>query len=394
MTEEYLHFVWRKKRIPSLNLKLTDGRTIDVLHYGFYNSNQGGPDFSMGIILLDGAELVGPVEMHVKGSDWYLHKHHIDSNYDNVILHVVYENDRQVIQNGRHIPTLELKGLIDPVHKRNYYNGSFVMEGISCSAMRHDHLAALESMKIKAYFERLNIKLTEAQRLAGSSKQRVILRLLAWAFGTTVNRSGFDELCTRIPLSVIRQMGRNDSFDFICSQADLPHGTDAGRITWEFTGMRPQNSPAVRIPQFASCVALLFSMDAETKWLSGGVDFIREILQKLNSPDNNNCQKLSKIFIDHLLINVFIPAIYLDQTVVNEEQIRDRVIDELKSIRPESNKITRMWKREGVIPVSAFDSQALFALNAYYCSRKKCLSCDIGKGVINQVHDTENCFLF
>ena len=58
--------------------------------------------------------------MHVRSSDWYRHKHHLDDNYNNVILHVVYINDKQVIQNGVRLPTLELKNHIDERHFQKY----------------------------------------------------------------------------------------------------------------------------------------------------------------------------------------------------------------------------------------------------------------------------------
>jgi|GEM_PF-6296786 len=45
---------------------------------------------------LDDIIWVGHVEMHCKGSDWYAHHHHLDAAFDNVVLHVVWEDDTPV----------------------------------------------------------------------------------------------------------------------------------------------------------------------------------------------------------------------------------------------------------------------------------------------------------
>ena len=63
----------------------------------------------------------GNVELHVKSSDWYVHHHEIDTAYDNVILHVVWEHNMLVFRNDNTpIPTLELKHCILPHTLRNY----------------------------------------------------------------------------------------------------------------------------------------------------------------------------------------------------------------------------------------------------------------------------------
>ena len=71
--------------------------------------DQKGPDFSCGIVEIDDLVFYGSIEIHVKSSDWYRHQHQNDSAYNNVILHVVYEYDKPIFQNGVLLPTIELK---------------------------------------------------------------------------------------------------------------------------------------------------------------------------------------------------------------------------------------------------------------------------------------------
>ena len=48
-------------------------------------------------ITYDALEWSGNVEVHVKSSDWFSHQHHLDKNYDSVILRVVWEDDIAVM---------------------------------------------------------------------------------------------------------------------------------------------------------------------------------------------------------------------------------------------------------------------------------------------------------
>lgn len=96
MTEDYLHFLWNNKRILAPDLTLVNGNSLTVLSFENYNKYLKGLDFNFAAIELDGIKFYGPIEIHVKSSDWYAHKHHFDSNYNSVILHVVYEHDKEV----------------------------------------------------------------------------------------------------------------------------------------------------------------------------------------------------------------------------------------------------------------------------------------------------------
>ncbi|MGY8926429.1 MAG: DUF2851 family protein, partial [Flavobacteriales bacterium] len=113
MTEDYLHFIWKNKRIPKFDFQLKEHQILTIIDVGEYNEHESGPDFKFGAIQFEGIKFYGHIEMHVKSSDWYKHNHHLDRAYDNVILHVVYENDKEVIQNGFKIPVIELKEIID-----------------------------------------------------------------------------------------------------------------------------------------------------------------------------------------------------------------------------------------------------------------------------------------
>ena len=84
MNENYLHFIWKTKRLPFHLIKTTAQKDILIKHVGYHNTNESGPDFMNGKILYEGLEWCGNIELHVKSSDWYVHKHQKDLAYNNV----------------------------------------------------------------------------------------------------------------------------------------------------------------------------------------------------------------------------------------------------------------------------------------------------------------------
>ncbi len=109
--EAFVQKLWNEQRFFDTNMEAIDRRAIRVLKPGIWNHNEG-PDFMHAEIEIDGKLQIGDVEIHVCSSEWYAHKHHLNSRYNRVILHAVFFNDdfnlRTRLQNGKRISTLEL----------------------------------------------------------------------------------------------------------------------------------------------------------------------------------------------------------------------------------------------------------------------------------------------
>jgi len=113
MKEAFLHHVWQFQYFEKTDLKTTDGQVLLIKHPGYHNLN-AGPDFQHGKIKVDNLNWVGHVEIHYQSSDWFKHQHHQDLAYDNVILHVVWEDNQDIFrEDGSKIPTLALKNRVD-----------------------------------------------------------------------------------------------------------------------------------------------------------------------------------------------------------------------------------------------------------------------------------------
>ena len=90
MKEDFLHYIWQFKKFDFTNLKTITGEQITIIKVGDF-TQLAGPDFFNAQIEIDNQKWAGNIEIHLKSSDWYIHHHEKDDNYDSVILHVVWE---------------------------------------------------------------------------------------------------------------------------------------------------------------------------------------------------------------------------------------------------------------------------------------------------------------
>ena len=116
MNELLLQYIWQHQLFNKQGLTTVQGHTLEILDRGIFNTNQG-PDFLNGRVRLQNTTWAGHIEIHIKGSDWNRHEHSSDRNYDNVILHVVWDNDVLI---PREIPTLMLEDRVSTVVLERY----------------------------------------------------------------------------------------------------------------------------------------------------------------------------------------------------------------------------------------------------------------------------------
>jgi len=160
MKEELLQLVWEQQLFDKSNLKSTENINIEVIHVGFRNSDAGA-DFFNARIKIDDKIWAGNVEIHSKSSNWFLHNHHTDKAYNNVILHIVTEFDKPAIrENGEAIPTIILN--FDKKLEENYKTLLKEQNTIKCSPF----LSKINPLYFKIWQERLLI-----ERLENKSKQ-------------------------------------------------------------------------------------------------------------------------------------------------------------------------------------------------------------------------------
>src|SRR5882724_7265983 len=208
MSESFLHYLWQLQYFEKKNLLTSEGEQVTVLKTGTLNSN-AGPDFFNAKIKIGEIDWVGNVEIHIKSSDWFAHHHEKDAAYDNVILHVVWENDKAVYQNHTAIPTLELKNRVDSSLLDEYRKLINSPTLIACERAfsKVDDLIKI-SMLDKALMQRLETKAGNVSELLKFNKndwEETTYQLLARNFGFKVNADPFFQLSKSLPYKSIQK---------------------------------------------------------------------------------------------------------------------------------------------------------------------------------------------
>lgn len=340
MKENRLHQLWRSKNLPLNNLQLTDGRKLEIIHFGYYNHSAPGPDFALGIIEIDGETFSGSIEMHLKSSDWYSHDHQCDDAYNSVVLHVVLDYDREVYINQEILPTLELKSIIHPFYLLENQLSRSVINPFPCSG-RKVKIKYFDEMKEWAIQKRLK----ELRINSEDSSFDDWTYLLARAF----SRSNLTPEFLR---------------EFLPSRSEF-----YGRNRRSF------KSESVREAQFNT----LRNLDPQNLSALSHNQLNRSL-------NNVECPSIGSDFWRSIRINALFPFLYHQGHLSIDE-----VFHGLRATAAETNYVTRQWQEAGFKIQNSFDSQGLTFLNRYKCELKKCLTCAVGKEILR--NDSKNCVL-
>ncbi|MDC9721365.1 MAG: DUF2851 family protein [Urechidicola sp.] len=417
MKEDLLHYLWQYKLFYTNNLRTTNGATLDVVLVGVPNTNSG-PDFFNAQLRIDKQLWAGNVEIHVKSSDWYVHNHENDENYDNVILHVVWEHDVAVFtKDNTEIPTLELQQLVSKDLLATYHKlFSKQQKWINCEQDIVDvNEFVFHNWKERLYFERLEQKALLIEVLlveTNNNWEAVLFQLLAKNFGLKTNATAFFEMAQQIDFSIVRKEAKQvfnleslffgqlgmlketsenayynklkKEYNYQLKKYKLPK---ADRSMVEYFRLRPPNFPTIRISQLASLYSLqqnLFAELIQLKTLDAIYDFLSVSVSEFwkthytfEKESLKRNKKLTKSFIDLLLINTIIPLkfVYLKQYDKLDQAVFMKLIEQLK---PEKNSVIDNFLILKIKSKNAFETQALLQLKRNYCEKQKCLQCAIG----------------
>jgi len=422
MNESFLHYLWQFQYFDKNDLASSQGEPISILKIGHLNSN-AGPDFSDAKIKIDGIEWAGTVEIHIKSSDWHAHHHQTDAAYENVVLHVVWENDKPICRQDKTlIPTLELKNRVDASILKEYKKLINSPASIACekSFAQVDDLVKL-SMLDKTLMQRLENKanhVNEVLKLNQGDWDETFYHLLAKNFGFKVNADPFYQLAKSLPYKIIQKQNsllqveallfgqagmletktKDEYITSIFQEYKLlaqKYSLLESRLNpsqWRFLRLRPANFPTVRIAQFAS---LLYTSRNIFSQLISSNSFssIEKVLPVDQSAYWKNHYRFGKkakgevpdigeSSIQNIIINTVAPVLVAYGKYKDEQLFIDKAVELLQQLPAEQNKITRTWSALGLNVKTAFDSQSLIELYNNFCQKRQCLNCTVGISIL------------
>ena len=428
--EETLQDLWESGIFGQYELKATCGSKVSILSTGAKNLN-AGPDFFNARIKIGSTVWAGNVEIHHRSSDWEKHGHHLNGAYNNVILHVVTQEDAVTItSHGRKVDTLLLDTqLLNTLLQDKPLNGE--QEESESWLHCHDHIHTISNVRLRRWLTEL-----QGERLEGKCKyiaglrysynrnwEETLILVLAAAMGLPLNSLPFELTLKGIPFDVLFQNKDNllDIEAMLFGQAGFLIEKNLGghydqnlynsyilkidefrsgpidRHMWKFLRLRPASFPTLRISQFASFLHTRLPL-LESILSVGSTEELVQFLKMESSSywDTHylfgKCSPESKKTLGHrsmlgLIINGLVPFLFTFGRSMHHETAIKMANWLLQEKESESNHVIKKWATFSIEPNGLFESQALIQLHNEYCLQKRCFDCHLSAGFIQKVKD-------
>ena len=423
MKEDVLQYIWKTQSFNTSDISTTRGEQVSILAQGIQNTN-AGPDFTNGRLLINGIEWIGDIEIHTTSSQWVTHKHHLDPAYNKVILHVVWEHNKEILRaDGSEVPTIELQNLVQDIWLERYRMLASSLQDIPCQTFIKtvDRVYVTNAFS-RVLLERLKRKsraFLELFESAGNDWNKASYQFLIQNFGFKKNGDAFNRLSLLIEYEVCRKLesklqteaylfgmagliptGVQDDyslklkreFAYLSKKFDLA-AEPMQHMEWRFMRMRPANFPTIRIAQLASflfnnksffrklielpvAAAPNFFRVRPSEYWSSHYHFNRETSHK-----EAGLGKQSSIVLSTNVAAVLLMAYGLQ--LANDSFV-DKSMAFLEQLPNENNAIINLWHSLDISITNAVESQAAIELFNNYCKKAGCLSCSIGNKILKQ----------
>lgn len=416
MNERLLQFIWQHQYFKTGNLFTTQGQPVQVIYPGLLNSNQG-PDFLNAKLKIDTTVWAGSIEIHINASDWQLHKHSSDKNYNNVIVHIVWINDAEL---NLPFPTVCLQEFVSKILLTKYEDLIRARNFIPCEKT----ISTVQELvwikwKERLLIERLQQKAAFIQCMLKKNQnhwEETFWWLLSRNFGTKINADAFEKMAQSIPVNLIAkhrnqliqvealllgQLGLLDK-DFTDDYAILlkkeyrflqkKYNLKPVLHPLYFLRMRPANFPTIRLAQLAALMhnnSRLFETLKEIQQIKEAMALLQVTANDywhyhymLDEESSFKKKTVGKDMITNIMINTVVPVMYTYGYYNNKVNYQTKAVQWMEELNAEKNNITSKFRLLGITNSSAYDSQALLHLKNFYCNKKRCLQCAVGNKIL------------
>lgn len=420
MEEKFLHFVWGTQSFEVRKLATVDGQGLEIFGRGKANQDQG-PDFLGARIKIGYPDFAGAVEIHNTTEEWYAHGHHLDPNYNSVILHVVGKSSGKPVrrQDGSFVPEFSLEKRIPPNILSRYQALEGAASPIICGPMLKD----VDPLTISSTLDAMGVnRMQEKGRQLQGRKtasvvhwQQLIWEELCRGMGGTVNGDAFADIAHRIPVELVNKVrGKREELEalllgtggllpdephseaYIASLQShwqflkMKHGLQSSPIPLKYLRMRPTSFPPIRLSQIAALAARyptfieLLLEDTLKDFLLADIRCSEywESHIKVGVISAQRVKRLGEDLRRSLVINSFLPLAGMYYEAHGLDNFRETAVNILEDLAPEENQVVRLFGQYGVKAENALRSQGLIELKKSHCDLKKCLNCRLGQKIL------------
>ena len=361
---------------------------------------------------------VGNIELHVRTSDWTRHNHQTDKNYDNVILHVVWEHDAE--SDSSPLPVFVLHDRVSKILLQQYFDWMQGAVFIPCEKNIHNaNDIVWLNWKERLLVERLQRKTALVEKHLQQNNQHweeTFWWMLAKNFGIKVNAEAFEAIAQSLSVNVLaRHKNQIHQLEaLLIGQAGLlekEFEEDYSKMLQKeyrflqkkyslkpihqpvyFLRMRPVNFPTVRLAQLAMLVHHsnhLFSKIKETVELKDIKSLFNVTANDywhyhyvLDEQSDYKPKNLGEKLVENIIINTIVPVLFAYGLLHKEDQYKQKALKWMEELAAEKNTITSKFRTLKVAIPNAFESQALIELKTQYCENKRCLDCAVGNALL------------
>jgi len=359
-TEEFLYHIWDANHLNQ-NLKTVSGKKLIIKFSGRWNTDSG-PDFKDAILEINGQTQKGDIEIDLTSYQWKSHSHNENHEFNNVLLHLVYEDNGKfpytINEEGKKIEILEIKDqLAEDITKliKHYSSEPFTEKDKTCLLFNNMNLTETEIFLNKMGMVRFEKKIKRfgAEHFFCNFDQLLYMGFME-ALGYSKNKYQMLQIAVNVPYKDLKHFYKNGMTKeeliaiLLCSSKLIDHLPTqiyseqkkkwqilfqqqkyikrSADFNWKLFRIRPVNHPVIRILQ----VVDLLYMSLETS-------FFHQILKLFSFPTDNyklrefkkkyyeyfqtendyitQRYKLGKTRLDTILINIMLPltALYAQE---------------------------------------------------------------------------------
>jgi len=241
IAEELISQLWEQNYFSALELTTDAGQPLKIISLGQKNFDSG-PDFKDIVIKIEDKIFNGDLEIHRSANDWYLHKHHHDSAYNNVILHLVIGKkiaDKSIIRLNQQ-PVLAQVFVDIPNNQISYLTNKYQLSAsrndkIKCKILNRNLLSIIEHAGVTRF--KLKAERFKEGRQNYSWNQIIYMGIME-ALGYSKNQRPFQKISQLLPIEFMFRELQNQQDDSLVKIQALLFGV---------AGLLPSQDPKLLI---------------------------------------------------------------------------------------------------------------------------------------------------